>query len=206
MVPIHSARLHSCRGQHAGSWLSVFPVTFFSVARSRHYRLALRARVGLWLPGLASGTVACGGCGMPVDVCGMHYGSCKNRGNMWTIRHDLVESALISLLCYLRLRARSTRAAGNLFNDDRPPRVGPGGQARVRHVQLTAAQTSTSTASTASPNTSSSMSLSRTPAAPPHALPAARLTLVLQLQQRSNTRTTSTSRWRAALMATSTRR
>ena len=133
MVPIHSARLHSCRGQHAGSWLSVFPVTFFSVARSRHYRLALRARVGLWLPGLASGTVACGGCGMPVDVCGMHYGSCKNRGNMLTIRHDLVESALISLLCYLRLRARSTRTAGNLFNDDRPPRVGPGGQARAAY-------------------------------------------------------------------------
>ena len=95
--------------------------------------LALRARVGLWLPGLASGTVASGGCGMPVDVCGMHYGSCKNRGNMWTIRHDLVESALISLLCYLRLRARSTRAADNLFNDDRPPRVGPGGQARAAY-------------------------------------------------------------------------
>ena len=58
----------------------------------------------------------------------MHYGSCKNRGNMWTVRHDIVETALISMLCYLRLRARSTRAAGNLFNDDRPPRAGPGGR------------------------------------------------------------------------------
>ena len=82
------------------------PATFYTVARGRHNRLALRARVGLWLPGLASADVLCGGCKTPVDACGMHYGSCKNRGNMWTVRHDIVETALISMLCYLRLRAR----------------------------------------------------------------------------------------------------
>ena len=81
-------REYNCvpRGQHAGSWLAVFPTTFYTVARGRHYRLALRARVGLWLPGLASADDSAVRWlqDARVDACGMHYGSCKNRGNMWT--------------------------------------------------------------------------------------------------------------------------
>ena len=51
-------------GQHAGLWLAVFPTSFRTTARSCHYRIALRIRLGAWLPGLASGYVSCGGCGL----------------------------------------------------------------------------------------------------------------------------------------------
>jgi hypothetical protein len=44
-----SARFRSCRGQHAGLWLAVFPTTFHTTARAAHYRIALRARLGFWL-------------------------------------------------------------------------------------------------------------------------------------------------------------
>ena len=117
-----AARFRSCSGQHAGSWLAVFPTSFHTTARSCHYRLALRIRLGIWLPGLASGSITCGGCGLPVDPQGMHYGFCKNRHGVWTTRHDTLEAALHHVLCYLRQRVRYTRGAGNLFNDVRPPR------------------------------------------------------------------------------------
>jgi hypothetical protein len=76
---------------------------------------------GRWLPGLASGSISCGGCGGPVDPQGMHYGFCKNRHGVWT-RHDTLEATLHHVLCYLRQRVRCTRGAGNLLNDVRPPR------------------------------------------------------------------------------------
>ena len=43
--PRHEARLRSAAGEHAGSWLAVFPLTRWTTARGRDYQLALC----LWL-------------------------------------------------------------------------------------------------------------------------------------------------------------
>ena len=129
-----AARLKSCAGQWAGSWLSVFPTTFRTTARSCHYRLALRIRLGIWLPGLASNSIICGGCSSRVDPQGKHYGFCKNRSGVWNVRHDTLESTLHHVLCYLRQRVRYTRGAGNLLNDVRPPSTG--GKINYRRTDL----------------------------------------------------------------------
>ena len=34
----HQARVLSAGGQHAGAWLSVFPMTMWATARARHYQ------------------------------------------------------------------------------------------------------------------------------------------------------------------------
>ena len=51
--PRHEARLRSAAGQHAGSWLAVFPLTRWTTARGRDYQLALCLRLGAVLPELA---------------------------------------------------------------------------------------------------------------------------------------------------------
>jgi len=45
--PRHAAGFQSTCGQHAGSWLAVFPMSGWATARARHYQLGLVARLGL---------------------------------------------------------------------------------------------------------------------------------------------------------------
>ena len=64
----------------------------------------------------------------------MHYGFCKNRSGVWTVRHDTLEGTLHHVFCYLRQRVRYTRGAGNLLNDVRPP--GSSGKTNWRRTDL----------------------------------------------------------------------
>ena len=115
MTDAHKARFLSTGGQHAGTWLAAFPMNYYSRARSRIYKLALSIRLGEELPELATRSVSCGGCNCAIDPWGFHYGSCKNRGGLWTVRHDVTESAIIWGARHCKLQARTTKGAGNLF-------------------------------------------------------------------------------------------
>ena len=73
--PRHEARLRSAAGEHAGSWLAVFPLTRWTTARGRDYQLALCLRLGAVLPELApvrGVRVRCGGCTEELDEFGFH--------------------------------------------------------------------------------------------------------------------------------------
>ena len=67
----HQARFNSCKGLHAGSWLTVFPTNVYATARARHYQLALASRLGCAIPELLpvnERAWLCGGCHMPIAV------------------------------------------------------------------------------------------------------------------------------------------
>ena len=98
--PRHEARLRSAAGEHAGSWLAVFPLTRWTTARGRDYQLALCLRLGAVLPELVpvrGVRVRCGGCTEELDEFGFHPGICRggNRHSLWTIRHDAGQMAII---------------------------------------------------------------------------------------------------------------
>ena len=87
----HRARLISCGGPHAGSWLGALPVAAATTVTSASWQMALALRLGVPVKELMSGDVRCA-CGAVVDPYGAHYGSgCKvgNRGAAWTARHEM---------------------------------------------------------------------------------------------------------------------
>ena len=100
LSPRHAARFQSTCGQHAGSWLAVFPMSGWATARARHYQLGLVARLGLpmveFMP-IAGLSRLCRFCRAALDVHGWHAGLCGkgNTESLWTRRHDVVQMALL---------------------------------------------------------------------------------------------------------------
>ena len=124
---LHRARLLSAGGQHAGQWLTVFPITIWGTVRARHYQIALRLRLGCVLLEFApvhgvapvcGGGRATDGCGELHDMFGFHPGACRrgNRFGLWTIRHDAVQLMLLHVIRVLGYAAQSVSSgAGNWF-------------------------------------------------------------------------------------------
>ena len=124
--PAHRARFLSAGGQCAGSWLGAFPVVQRLTVRPRLYWLALLLRLGAPVRGLLMerGSLrACGGCGQPHDEFGFHPSSCKagNRAALWTIRHDVLESAVVWALRLAGCRAQAWGAANWFGSAGRKP-------------------------------------------------------------------------------------
>ena len=100
LSPRHAARFQSTSGQHAGSWLAVFPMSSWATGRARHYQLGLVARLGLpmveFMP-IAGLSRLCQFCRAALDVHGWHAGLCGkgNTESLWTRRHDAVQMALL---------------------------------------------------------------------------------------------------------------
>ena len=119
----HQARVLSAGGQHAGAWLSVFPMTMWATARARHYQLALAMRLGCALPELlpvrgARSICGAAACGAHHDEFGFHPGACRagNRWGLWTTRHDAFQAMVVHVLRILGCTAATCSVgAGNWF-------------------------------------------------------------------------------------------
>ena len=165
------ARLLSAGGLHAGSWLTVFPMTPWATVRGRHYQLGLCMRLGIPLPELMPVppdlAPMCGGCATRHDPIGSHPSICRvgNRRGLWTARHDAVQAMLLHVIRRLGYSAQSVSVgAGGWFGaagfsaDGRTRRAdlvlthyyGPG-----RHLFLDVAVTSPTTGAALSASPSS---------------------------------------------------
>ena len=80
----HKARIRSCGGPYAGTWLTTIPTSLPLKMKDDSFRAALRRRLGL--ASLAD-NFTCEGCGSKIDKHGFHWMACNRTGrNHWRHR------------------------------------------------------------------------------------------------------------------------
>ena len=96
----HAARIRSCQGCGAGSWLQVIPSAPKFVIKSVEFQLTAFFRLGIPLP-FPQVVTKCD-CGASIDEHGYHLLTCKfGRGPVW--QHNTIVSTWAKCLDELKI-------------------------------------------------------------------------------------------------------